>query len=101
MELNLDQVIQEVQEANQVQSIDSNLFSPLNSIIINSLNTNNNSQKKSKIEEEMKSYLQYLKEDFLDDFKLKKSYFGNCSKENDAILNVFKFWTNQLLINSL
>ena len=98
-ELNQNEVTQEVEKDNQVENNDSNLFSPLNSIIINSLSTNKNSQKKSKFNEEMKSYIQYLKEDFLDDFKLKKLYFGNLSQENDAILNVFKFWTKQSIIN--
>lgn len=86
---------------NETEMQEENTFSNniLNEIIIESLNSKAFLSKKYKTEEEVTCYLQYLKNDFLNDFKLKSSYFGNLTKQNNNLLSPFQFWTNQIIIS--
>ena len=86
---------------NETEMQEENTFSNniLNEIIIESLNSKGFLSKKYKTEEEVTCYLQYLKNDFLNDFKLKSSYFGNLTKQNNNLLSPFQFWTNQIIIS--
>ena len=51
------------------------------------------------VKNEIDSYIDYLTKDFLKDFNLPKNYFANLTKENDSKLTVFKFWSNDIIIN--
>ena len=51
-------------------------------MIISALNETKN-KNESLVKEEVSSYLEYLKVQFMMDFKLTIDYFGNSSKSND------------------
>ena len=51
------------------------------------------------VKNEIDSYIDYLTKHFLKDFNLPKNYFANLTKENDSKLTVFKFWSNDIIIN--
>ena len=72
--------------------------STLFNMIINVLNSPDE-QESTKVSTEVESYLKYLKKEFLKDFNLEKSFFANLTCENDSKLTVYKFWSNQIIIN--
>ena len=92
---------EEVEMPYETELQEENTFSNniLNEIVIESLNPKAFLSKKYKTEEEVTCYFQYLKNHFLNDFKLKSSYFGNSTKQNDNLLSPFQFWTNQIIIS--
>lgn len=84
---------------NEPQAIpEETAFSSIQNLILNVINENQISNN-SDVCNEITSYLNYLKKQFLSDFNLKIEYFGIMSIENNAKLSSLEFWINKIIIN--
>ncbi len=72
-------------------------FSNIQNLIISQLSQEKKSD--SKVCDEVKYYLEYLKTNFLKDFGLKIEFFGNNSNQFNEIFTSIKFWKSSSIIN--
>ena len=94
----LIQTVENTEEEKTNNSNNNTSFSRVQNLIFSALQSSDNI-KNSEVSDEMNSYLDYLKKQFLKDFNLELSYFGNSSKENNSKLSTLEFWNNRIIIN--